>query len=430
MDPLQQKVVDAVDEDFIVRTTMELVEIQSPTGFEEEAAKYVEERYREAGLETRLQQISEGGYNTVGMLPGSGNGFSVMFNGHLDTSYTGEESQLTADGYKNKAIRDGDWIIGNGSNNMKSADVCYLAATRALMEADVPLKGDIVLAAVAGEIERNPIDAYQGAPYDGYGAGTKHLITHGYLTDFCILGEPTALGVGTWAGGTVWFKITTAGPMGHICYGEYLPSAIERMEWVQAALREWRAEYTERNEFKGNHPLVNLAAVDGGWPYRCGRTSVECNLYVDVRMVPGQRVQDVHQEFRGLIRSLNAKDPSPGAKVESFCTIPPSAVPDDAHSVQSIKRAHETVVGEPPKPVQKTHYNDSDHMNRYGIEVVVYGPAGRMRSREFGWAPDLGEFVHIPDLVTASKVYALAALDLCTQDRDSKALRPDPFAAV
>jgi acetylornithine deacetylase/succinyl-diaminopimelate desuccinylase-like protein len=147
-------------------------------------------------------------------------------------------------------------------------------------------------------------------------------------------------------------------------------------------------------------------------------------------MVPGQRIQDVHQEFTGLIRSLNAKDPSPGAKVESFCTIPPSAVPEDAHSVQSIKRAHETVVGEPPKPVQKTHYNDSDHMNRYGIEVVVYGPAGRMRSREFGWAPNLGEFVHIPDLVTASKVYALAALDLCAQDRDPKALRPDPFAAV
>ncbi len=131
MDELQKKVVDAVDEDFLVKTTMELVDIPSPTGYEENAARYMHAKYEEAGFEAHLQKVAEGRYNAVGISPGTGGGYSLMFNGHLDTSYSGEEPELTQPGYKNKAIRDGDWIIGNGAANMKSADVSYLGAAKA-----------------------------------------------------------------------------------------------------------------------------------------------------------------------------------------------------------------------------------------------------------------------------------------------------------
>ena len=132
MDELQQKVVDAVDEDFLVKTTMELVDIPSPTGYEEDAARYMHAKYEEAGFEAHLQKVAEGRYNAVGISPGTGGGYSVMFNGHLDTSYSGEEPELTQPGYKNKAIRDGDWIIGNGGIPMATVGPFNAPSVRTL----------------------------------------------------------------------------------------------------------------------------------------------------------------------------------------------------------------------------------------------------------------------------------------------------------
>jgi len=427
MDALQKKVIDAVDEEFIVRTTTDLVQIPSPTGHEGDAARFMAERYREAGLETHLQFIYGDRYNAVGVLRGKGSGYSLMFNGHLDTSYTGEERELTAPGYKNKCIRDGDWLIGNGTNNMKSADVAYLAAVRALMEAGVTPVGDIVIAAVAGEIEKNPVDEYQGPDYHGYGVGTRHLITHGFLTDFCILGEPSALQIAQFQGGTMWFKVTTRGLMGHIGYG-YIKSAVECMERVQAAIRRWIPEYESRNEFMGERPHVNLASVEGGWPYRAGRIPVECNLYVDVRLVPGQRIPDVRREFMALIRKINEENPDIGAVASEFCSIPPSGIPSDALTVRVIKKAHQEVMGEPPNVIFKPHYEDSAHLHRYGVETVIYGCAGRVKTKSYGWAPEIGEHVFIPDVVNAAKVYALAALDISSSEADSRQIQPDAFA--
>ncbi len=428
MDELQKKVVEAVDEDFLVRTTMELVDIPSPTGSEEAAARYMSAKYEEAGLEAHLQKVADGRYNAVGVSPGTGGGYSLMFNGHLDTSYSGEEPELTQPGYKNKAILDGEWIIGNGAFNMKSADVSYLGAVKALADAGASLKGDVVLASVVGEIEKNRIDQYQDALYDGYGVGTRHLISHGYLTDFCILGEPTGMQVAPWHGGTAWFKITTRGLMGHTCYGDYTASAIERMERVQAAIRRWIPEYRSRNEFLGERPHVNVAAIEGGWPYRCARSPVECRLYVDVRLVPGQKIQDVQAEFKGVIEGVNREHPDVGARVEVFCSHPPSGIPVDSLPSEAMIRAHEEVMGEKPNVIVKTSYLDGAHMNRYGIQTITYGPAGHTTTTSYGWNADMGEHINVRTLVNATRVYALAALDICSRDRDPSVIPEDPHA--
>jgi acetylornithine deacetylase len=427
---IQKKIMDLIDEEFLVRTTEELVEIPSPTGHEAEAAQFMVDRYREAGLEAHLQHISEGRGNAIGVWRGSGGGYSLMFNGHLDTSYTGKEPELVQAGYKNKAVRDGEWLIGNGTNNMKSAVVSHLAAVRALLQAGVSIRGDIVLTAVAGEIEKMPVGGYQGVDFDGYGAGTKYLLSHGYMTDFCILGEPTALRMALANGGTIWFKVTTYGSMGHTIFGDFTTSAIERMATIQKGLREWITNYQKRHEFLGEHPHVNVAAIEGGWPYRCARSPIECHLYVDVRLVPGQRIQDVQAEFYHLIKSFNDKDPSLNAKVETFATLPPTAVSKKSLLAEVVQDSHESVLGSSPKIIFKPAYMDSTHLNRYGVQTVIYGPAGRCKTIEFGWAPEIGEHVYIPDLVLGAKVYAMAALAMCSRERNSAELVPDPFAGV
>ena len=114
-----EAIAASIDRDRLVATASELVGISSPTGRELEAATYLQGELAAAGLDAGLQHVEEGRANAVGWLRGSGSGHSLMFNGHLDTSYSGEEPWLTGAGYKpDPIVRDG-LILGLGIMNMK-----------------------------------------------------------------------------------------------------------------------------------------------------------------------------------------------------------------------------------------------------------------------------------------------------------------------
>ena len=74
---------------------------------------------------------------------------------------------------------------------MKGALACYVEALRALSDAGIRLRGDLLVAAVCGEIEKTQFGDAQGAEFRGYAAGSRHLVSHGGVADMCILGEPT-----------------------------------------------------------------------------------------------------------------------------------------------------------------------------------------------------------------------------------------------
>src|SRR5262249_2473305 len=77
------------DRDRLVETASRLVDVPSFTGDEEPAARVVVELYESLGLQVQWQQVEEGRANALGVWPGAGGGKSLMFNGHLDTSYSG-----------------------------------------------------------------------------------------------------------------------------------------------------------------------------------------------------------------------------------------------------------------------------------------------------------------------------------------------------
>src|SRR5579864_1312395 len=120
------------------------------------------------GFAVSWQEVEEGRANVVGLWEGAGNGRSLMFNGHMDTSNTGREGFLTGIGYKPKAIVKNGLIYGLGIYNMKGALVCYTQAMKALRRAGIKLDGSILIAAVAGEIEKAQWgDEFLGKEYRG-----------------------------------------------------------------------------------------------------------------------------------------------------------------------------------------------------------------------------------------------------------------------
>ena len=94
------------------------------------------------------QQVEDGRANVLGTLAGAGGGPSLMFNGHMDTSYSGREPWLEqVPGFQPEPfVREGR-LYGLGISNMKGALACYVEAVRALLDTGVRLQGDLLLAA-------------------------------------------------------------------------------------------------------------------------------------------------------------------------------------------------------------------------------------------------------------------------------------------
>ncbi len=408
------KAVDQIDRDRLVQLVVDLTNIPSPTGYEGDMARAVFEVLQGAGFDTVLQPIGDERYNTVGRRQGHGGGKSLMFNGHLDTSF-GPEQAHRGIGYECKGtLIDDEWIYGMGTFNMKSAMATYVTAVEAVKNAGIRLGGDVVIAGVAGEIEKAPVNEFEGRKYQGYGVGTKFAITHGAVADYCILGEPTNMMLIPRHCGTSWIKITVPGHLIHTAWSDVEKNAINKSRVILDAIHEWIPDYIGRNQLGDFRPQVNVSAIEAGWPWRGARTPDGCSIYLDVRTLPDALPTMAYTEVREMVSAVVRDNPQlEGTKVEIFVSAPGTSIPDDHELVQTIIAAHSQQLGEPPKMGIETWYSDAAHMNRYGIPTVNYGSAGRIRSGGGGFSTHQGEHVHIGDMMDIVKVYIQAIISIC-----------------
>jgi len=161
---VQTKVLDRIDEKEIVRLASELIRIPSFTTEETPCAEWLANYLRDQGLSPELQEIEPGRKQTVARLAGTGGGRSIMLNGHIDIDPLA--SGWTRDPFT-PWIADGK-IFGHGIFNMKAGVTACILATLAIKRAGIALRGDVVLACVAAELNS--------------GVGTIHAIKNGYRT--------------------------------------------------------------------------------------------------------------------------------------------------------------------------------------------------------------------------------------------------------
>jgi acetylornithine deacetylase/succinyl-diaminopimelate desuccinylase-like protein len=402
--------VSHISRERLVRTACGLVNIPSPTGSEQAIAEHVRDLFREMELAVAWQEVEDGRPNVVGTWEGSGGGRTLMFNGHLDTSYSGREPHLQGKiGFQPHAVvRDGR-IYGLGISNMKGALACYVEALRALQDAGVRPRGDVMIAAVVGEIEKTQWgDEFRGREYRGYAAGSRYLAAHGMAADMCLLGEPTEGRIVLGHFGAMWGRISTGGPFIHTAFseGRLEENAIVRMQDVQRAVLEWAERWAERATYRGLRGVVNLGAIRGGWPWRVSRTPDRCDLFLDVRVPPTMAMQEARAAFRALVEDLRARFPAHGIEAEVFVTAPGSEIDEDHPLVQAIDAGHRLVFGEAPERSAERWFSDASALTRYGIETVNYGTSSGLPG------PD-GESLDIEGLVDIASVYAAVAGRVC-----------------
>jgi hypothetical protein len=80
----KDRILAALVPDEIVDLATALVRIPSYTTDETPVARFLDDFLRRAGLESRLQEVDPGRFQTLARLPGAGGGRSLMLNGHLD----------------------------------------------------------------------------------------------------------------------------------------------------------------------------------------------------------------------------------------------------------------------------------------------------------------------------------------------------------
>ena len=402
----------------VTKTLMEMVDIASPTGREGALAQYIVGRLAKAGFEANLQEVSEGRPNAVGVRPGTGDGVNLLFTGHMDTSYDGDEDYLHGEGFKAKAVLRDGWIWGLGANNMKSGLASALVAVEAIAREGIRLKGDILYGGVVGETEKAAVDEYKGPGVSGYGVGTRHLVLHGITGDYSILCEPTGLKVCTANMGALWAKITLGGTVSHAALSRdpSVVNAIREMHALQGALERWIADYEHTHAYMGEHPNVTIAAIRGGMPWRLARNPFECSLYLDIRTVPGQTADTVKRSLRRVLREFAATRKQPEPTLEIFVNDPPTVIAEGELITDVVRAAHRPVTGNEAQLIIRRPGADSTHLNRYDVPCICYGPGGRSHPDAKGLMHAVGEHVPVENLLIAAQVYLDIALDICNRD--------------
>ena len=86
-----------------------------------------------------------------------------------------------------------------------------------------------------------------------------------------------------------------------------IKNAIRSIHKVQAAIEKWIPKFVKSREFMGEKPSVNISSIRGGWPWRLSRNPVEASLYLDIRILPGQKIEDIRREIRKVLSKLSKK---------------------------------------------------------------------------------------------------------------------------
>jgi acetylornithine deacetylase/succinyl-diaminopimelate desuccinylase-like protein len=190
------RVLSLIDKEELAALAITLGNIFSPPGQEKAVAEFVEQWLQREGFETKVISLIQERPNVVGIYRGCGGGYSLLFNSHMDVSVSGPEVLRDAmSPVIHRAWKEGETLYGMGVVNDKGPMACFLCAAKAIKEAGVVPKGDLILTAVSGETEREPIDDFVSPEYLSREVGTRFMVfesrgwnsIYGYARCYCRL---------------------------------------------------------------------------------------------------------------------------------------------------------------------------------------------------------------------------------------------------
>jgi len=402
--------------DEIVQFTADLVRIPTvnPPGDEyESCARFLGDHLRQRDFDVEYI-VADGRpehtarhprVNVVGSRRGGG-GPVVHLNGHIDVVPPGDG--WTLDPFAG-VVRDGR-IFGRGVCDMKAGLAAAVYAAEAIARADVHLPGTLE---ISGTVDEE----------SGGFAGVAWLAQRGRIakarTDYVIIPEPLNVDrISVGHRGVYWFELTIAGRMAHGSMPFLGVSAIDGMTEVLTAIRRelepalaGRVTSMPVVPEAARHATINVNAIEGGQPIAGIQTPCvadRCRAVFDRRFLIEETVGRAKDEIDALVKRALSALPGVEYELRDLMVVEPVLTPLDSPVVSAVARAIARVLDAPATLVASPGTYDHKHIARIaGIpDCIAYGP-GQL---ELAHQPD--ESCRIDDLVNATKVLALASLDL------------------
>jgi acetylornithine deacetylase/succinyl-diaminopimelate desuccinylase family protein len=398
----EKGILQQIDGQKISVLLQELVKIPSPNppGDTRAVADFVADALEKQGIRATCIRKDEAAVNVVGRIKGSGGGKSLLLNAHLDTVPVGDTSKWTVDPFGGE-LRSGR-LYGRGATDCKGGAAAIVSAAQAVLKAQLPLRGDIILTLVAGEETLSE-------------EGTAYLLKGGYAdADGVIIaesstlpsekGRPPLLQIFIASRGMALFEITSEGKSVHAKVAPTGINAIEKMAKIIEAFQNSKFEKHLGHPLCGK-PTFNVGLIQGG-------TSPNmvpdfCRITLNRNTIPGEKGEAVHQEITNIISDLQEKDKDLKATVKPLYNADPVEISENEEIVELLKGAIQSVIGTAPNIGGMIGTNDNRFFIKKGIPAVVCGP---------GTIPQchaVDEYVEIEALLNATKVYALSMIRFC-----------------
>ena len=381
-----------IDEEELLKVVQDLIRIESVNpelagvgSGEYLIAEHIGQYLAAMGLEVRYQEIKPNRVNVIGVLKGSGEGKSLMLNGHTDTvGITRMDIEPL-----NPVFRDGK-VYGRGSFDMKGGLAAMMIAVKAIIDAGLRPKGDVILAFVADE--------------EYLSVGTEVMVRE-YPADAAILCEPTNLKVCIAHKGFAWIKVEVFGKAAHGSRPDRGIDAIVKAGKFLARIEELGKEVLiqKKHPLLGS-PSIHASLIKGGT--ELSTYPDYCLIELERRFIPGETIETIQAEMQTLIDDLASKDEQFKAKFEVSFSRPPLEVARDHEIVSALNRAYANTVKKAPQFIGVGGWMDSAILAEAGIPSVIIGPAGE----GFHAAT---EFVDFDSVKTLAKILVDTIIEFC-----------------
>ena len=310
---MRARAAAAVDAEEMIQAAQRLVRIPSHGGEESAAQEAVADIADGMGLDLDVWEIDldtvqshpaasweiarDRALGVVASLGGSGDGPTLLLNGHVDVVPPGDPSMWSDPPFAG-VVRD-NRLYGRGSLDMKGPLMAGLFAMKAIVDSGIELDGTVRLMSVVGE-------------EDG-GLGTLAAIQRGYRGDGAIVMEPTRSVVAPVQAGCLNFRVRVPGRAAHGAIREEGVSAFEKLFAIYGAIMEFEARRNRKTNgdslfapYRVPFP-ISIGTLHGGdWA-----SSVPDHATMEGRIGvrPDESLDEARTAFERTVAEAASRDP-------------------------------------------------------------------------------------------------------------------------
>lgn len=401
------KIISTIDENGVIEFTQELIRIKSVFNpdkegcNEERVAMFVADRLKKMGLQVYVEEVVPGRPNVIGILKGSQEGKTILFEAHTDVVTEGDLEKWNFPPFE--AVIDDNKIYGRGSCDTKGNLAAMVYAVQAILNSKIEFKGNIVLCI--------PVDE------EGMMLGIKHFIKQGWADDVnaAIICEPEENNICIYQKGAMRVIIKVKGKMAHGA----MPEAGINPNWGLAKIiTELQKLQKEEINRLGSHkylgkpsftPTIIKAPIRGD--AQINVIPQESMVAIDIRTIPGQEHDKIKESIKSIFNMLSKEDSDFKAEMEVIEERPWTETSPDEPIVRATAEAFKYITKKAPIYNGVPGATDGTFLNSWkNIPIVTIGAGNRLIPHQ------ADEYIEINELLETVKIYALTAMLFLNED--------------